>query len=153
MASSTNYDLTSVVGGYLDRHLIFPMLEFLSEKMVYDEQEMLEARLKLLSKTNMVDFAIDVFGQLHPGLEPEDLIKKRQSVLEELDRFNDIIQPVLNIISQTEVQEHITSSRQDHAQFEALLSRHGFKLDMIKPLYDFAKFQYECGKYPEADDY
>ena len=65
-------------------------------RQVYDEQEMLEARLKLLSKTNMVgapnmslimslygvlnyvcvcrcqvDFAIDVFGQLHPGLEPE----------------------------------------------------------------------------------
>lgn len=28
------YDLTSKVGGYLDRHLIFPMLEFLTEKKV-----------------------------------------------------------------------------------------------------------------------
>ena len=28
------YDLTSKIGGYLDRHLIFPMLEFLSEKKV-----------------------------------------------------------------------------------------------------------------------
>ena len=28
------YDLTSRVGGYLDRHLIFPMLEFLTEKKV-----------------------------------------------------------------------------------------------------------------------
>ena len=28
------YDLTSQIGGYLDRHLVFPMLEFLSEKRV-----------------------------------------------------------------------------------------------------------------------
>lgn len=28
------YDLTYKVGGYLDRHLIFPMLEFLTEKKV-----------------------------------------------------------------------------------------------------------------------
>ena len=110
------YDLTSKVGAFLDRHLILPMLEFLSEKkasavvmclrriailcathvtwlewktvtfpslspplpspnpsplptppspnpsplpipsllQVYEEKEMLEARLELLSKTNMV---------------------------------------------------------------------------------------------------
>lgn len=29
------YDLTSKVGGYLDRHLIFPLLEFLTEKKVW----------------------------------------------------------------------------------------------------------------------
>ena len=28
------YDLTSRIGGYLDRHLVFPMLEFLSERRV-----------------------------------------------------------------------------------------------------------------------
>ena len=34
MAEVAQYDLTSVIGGYLDRHLVFPMLEFLSEKKV-----------------------------------------------------------------------------------------------------------------------
>ena len=34
MAEMMEYDLTSVIGGYLDRHLVFPMLEFLSEKKV-----------------------------------------------------------------------------------------------------------------------
>lgn len=28
------YDLTAKIGGYLDRHLVFPMLEFLTEKKV-----------------------------------------------------------------------------------------------------------------------
>lgn len=34
MAEMMEYDLTSVIGAYLDRHLVFPMLEFLSEKKV-----------------------------------------------------------------------------------------------------------------------
>ena len=34
VTSEEQYDLTSVIGGYLDRHLVFPMLEFLSEKKV-----------------------------------------------------------------------------------------------------------------------
>ena len=34
MAEVAQYDLTSVIGSYLDRHLVFPMLEFLSEKKV-----------------------------------------------------------------------------------------------------------------------
>lgn len=31
---AAEYDLTSKIGGYLDRHLVFPMLEFLTEKKV-----------------------------------------------------------------------------------------------------------------------
>ena len=34
VSGEQQYDLTSVIGGYLDRHLVFPMLEFLSEKKV-----------------------------------------------------------------------------------------------------------------------
>lgn len=34
MEEMAQYDLTSVIGSYLDRHLVFPMLEFLSEKKV-----------------------------------------------------------------------------------------------------------------------
>jgi len=34
LINMAEYDLTSKIGGYLDRHLVFPMLEFLSEKRV-----------------------------------------------------------------------------------------------------------------------
>ena len=30
------YDLTAKVGQYLDRHLVFPLIEFLSGKEVFD---------------------------------------------------------------------------------------------------------------------
>ncbi len=67
------YDLTSKISSYLDRHLIFPMLEFLTEykvcligtifivcdvlfelTQIYDESDVLKSRIELLNKTNMV---------------------------------------------------------------------------------------------------
>ena len=59
------YDLTSKVGCYLDRHLVFPLLEFLSERDIFDEQDLQKGKLELLSNTNMVDFAMDVYKTLY----------------------------------------------------------------------------------------
>jgi translation initiation factor 3 subunit E len=55
-----DYDLTPQLGKYLDRHLVFPILEFLSERKLYNERDILEARLQLLSKTNMVSVSRDM---------------------------------------------------------------------------------------------
>jgi eIF3 subunit 6 N terminal domain len=54
------YDITTEVGNYLDRHLVFPLLEFLQLQGIYAEADILDAKLDLLSKTNMVDYAIDI---------------------------------------------------------------------------------------------
>ena len=61
------YDLTSKIGCYLDRHLVFPLLEFLSEKDIFDEHDLQKGKLELLSNTNMVDFAMDVYKSLYEG--------------------------------------------------------------------------------------
>lgn len=60
------YDLTSKIGCFLDRHLVFPLLEFLSERDIFDDRDLLKGKIDLLSSTNMVDFAVDVYKALHP---------------------------------------------------------------------------------------
>lgn len=59
------YDLTSKIAEYLDQHLIFPLLEFLSTRKIYDENSLLAIKLELLNSTNMVDFALESYKNLH----------------------------------------------------------------------------------------
>ena len=63
------YDLTNKIAQYLDRHMIFPLLEFLSSRKIYDEKSILAMKLELLNNTNMVDFAVDCYKNLYPGQE------------------------------------------------------------------------------------
>jgi translation initiation factor 3 subunit E len=63
MASTLTYDLTNTLAPFLDRHLVFPLLEFL-QKGRCDEKQIQQAKLELLSKTNMLDFAADTYEAL-----------------------------------------------------------------------------------------
>lgn len=99
------FDLTSRVGQYLDRHLVFPLLEFMSARQVcnlytnirkkgdkmlyhilqiYDEKEVLKAKLDILSKTNMIDYAIDIRKQLHADEEIPEVGNKTQFFFQNL---------------------------------------------------------------------
>lgn len=60
--SSVPYDLTHTIAPFLDRHLLFPLLEFL-QKGRCDEKQILEVKLQLLQKTNMVDFAAEIYKE------------------------------------------------------------------------------------------
>lgn len=60
-----DYDLTSRIAPHLDRHLVFPLLEFLQERDLYADDEILKAKIQLLSHTNMVDYAMDIHKALY----------------------------------------------------------------------------------------
>lgn len=59
------HDLTSRIAPHLDRHLVFPLLEFLQERQLYADEEILKAKINLLSQTNMVDYAMDIHKSLY----------------------------------------------------------------------------------------
>lgn len=64
-ADPLQYDLTTVVAKSLDRHLVFPLLEFLSQKQLYPAEDIESAKLELIEKTNMVDYAVDIYQGLN----------------------------------------------------------------------------------------
>lgn len=59
------YELSATLSKYLDRHLIFPLLEFLQDKGIYNEEDIMKSKIALLQKTNMVDFAMDIYKELY----------------------------------------------------------------------------------------
>ncbi|ELT88021.1 hypothetical protein CAPTEDRAFT_159549 [Capitella teleta] len=148
------FDLTTSMGKYLDRHLVFPLLEFLSNKQIYDETEMQKGKLDLLKSTNMVDFAMDVHRSLYPDQEvPESLQEKRTQVLSELKGLTVETEPVSRILEKEEVSSMIQSTRDGRTLFNFLTEKHGFNDGMLETLYKYSKFQYECGNYSGAAEY
>jgi translation initiation factor 3 subunit E len=65
MAAAVEHDLTQRISQFLDKHLVVALLEFLSQKQMYDPQDIEAAKLELIEKTNMVDYAVDIYQQLH----------------------------------------------------------------------------------------
>ena len=62
---AAKYDLTPRVAPNLDRHLVFPLLEFLQERQSYADEDILKAKIELLNQTNMVDYAMDIHKSLY----------------------------------------------------------------------------------------
>lgn len=64
-----DYDLTTKIIPYLDRHLVFPLLNFLSESEVFPAEQLIRAQYELAKETNMVDYYAGLYEQIHPGEE------------------------------------------------------------------------------------
>lgn len=62
---AAKYDLTQRIAPQLDRHLVFPLLEFLQDRSLYPDEDMLKAKIELLNNTNMVDYAMDIYKTLY----------------------------------------------------------------------------------------
>merc|ERR1719495_2350710 len=102
----------------------------------------------------MVDFAMDVFSSLYPDKEvPKELRDKRVAVVSELKSLQSAVVPVTQILEDKNVTEQIQNSRDGRQLFETLQKDHAFKPEYLDVLYDFAKFQYECGNYSGAAEY
>lgn len=144
------WDLSSKIVPYLDRHLVIPLLEFLSVKEFYSETDLLKAKLDVLSKTNMVDFVMDIHQILYPH-QDEPLAKlreKRQKVIETFDRLQNEAEPVVKMFTNSDVTAQAQSSRDPKQLLDYLVKHHNFNPALTDACHNFAKFQFDCGNYP-----
>lgn len=69
---------------FLDRHLLFPLLEFASARGLYDDASIQDAKVALLAQTNMVDYAADVWRAARGTEPPAEFAAKREEVVAKL---------------------------------------------------------------------
>eukprot|EP01135_Chromosphaera_perkinsii_P006531 Nk52_evm3s539 gene=Nk52_evmTU3s539 len=149
----STYDLTHEISQCLDRHLVFPLLQFLELKEIYSEADLMQGKIDLLSKTNMVDFAMDIHKQLHNTEDvPKELKDKREVVVENLKSLHAEVTPLIELLNDDEVLKQLRQDKLYNLQF---LQQHyeNFKPEMLDTLFDYAKFQFDCGNYSGAAEY
>lgn len=148
------WDLTPKISQYLDRHLVFPLLEFLSVNRVYEERELLLAKLDIVRNTKMIDYAIDIHKGLYGDAEiPEELLEKRAKVVSELKMCQDETAYIRNLLDDTAVTKQIEQTRDGRTLLDFLVKNNSFKVESLDSVYVLAKSQYECGNYQAATEY
>ncbi|TAQ87619.1 hypothetical protein B7494_g4043 [Chlorociboria aeruginascens] len=146
------YDLLPKLITHLDRHLIFPLLQFVGDVESEDDAanlETMKAKYELLRKTNMTDYVSSLYCELE-GVEepPKEFLTKRQEVLDLLEKYTQESEKITDLLGREDV---VTSLRSDKvANLEFLKKEHDVTIEMVNVLYEYGNFQYSCGNYGAA---
>ncbi|EOD34374.1 hypothetical protein EMIHUDRAFT_426559 [Emiliania huxleyi CCMP1516] len=141
-------DLTATVGKYLDRHMLLPLLDFLGSKKIFPDSELDAARLQVLEKTNMVDFAMEIYTKLNQGEVPAEMRAKRDEVMTALTALQLEVGPLYQIVSDGPLVANLRAERCFTPAF--LLEQHSVTAEHVAALGKYAKFTYDCGNYGAA---
>lgn len=79
------FDLTNTLAPFMDLHFMFPLIDFLSSNELYEEAQLMAAKLSLLKPTNMADFAVEIYQTLHDTTDvPAEFEDRRGAILDSL---------------------------------------------------------------------
>lgn len=146
---SVEWDLTSQVSPYLDRHMMFPLLEFLEANLGYASDEVQAARLALLRPTKMMDYALDIAGSDNPELTQE-LQQEKTRVLEQLEVLKQGCTKLQELCQHDEQLAKMKTSGQWNVH--ALQQNHAITKEMVDTYRQLARFKYDCGDYKASRD-
>lgn len=116
---------------------------------VYPVDELMKAKLDLLYPTNMVDFAMDIWQKLQNTDDvPEAMAQRRQEVLARLQKLEVETAPLREVLDDAPLVEHLRAEKA--FTLAALTDKYALGPDALGKLYEWARFQYECGNYGGA---
>ncbi|KAI9712302.1 MAG: eukaryotic translation initiation factor 3 subunit E [Bogoriella megaspora] len=145
------YDLLPKLIPNLDRHLVFPLLQFAGGDEEEEDPAITKAKFELLRHTNMADFVGNLYAQIH-GLDdkPQEYNDKRDAILLTREKYNEETEKIVGLLEDQEVVSNLRSDKV--ANLNYLKEQHGVTVDMVNSLYEMGQFQYSCGDYGGAAD-
>lgn len=121
------YDLLPTLVTKLDRHLIFPLLEFRRGQLENEDgvskdeaksRELLKATYELLNKTNMTDYVANLYCDLE-GLQdpPKEFADKRQKVIDTLEKYEETTGKIQELLGREDVVTNLRSDKVANLEF------------------------------------
>lgn len=143
------YNLLPKLMPNLDRHLLYPLLNFPNDEETEQPVEQLKVLLQLLQGTNMIDFVGDLYKRVN-GLDeiPEEYKQRREEVLNKRDQLEAATKKISDLLDDESVVTNLRSDKVQNLQY--LKENHGVTPEMVDALLEFGQFQYSCGIYPHA---
>lgn len=126
-----NSNLTTKLTPFLDSHLINQLLDFLLDNSIFEKQDILNAKLNVLSKTGLIDLQIESYKAVSKDV-PSDLQTKQNKTNEDIKLYDETSKPLRSWDNPED------SKVSKDEQLDAL-----FKL---------GKIQYESGNYTDASE-
>jgi translation initiation factor 3 subunit E len=103
------WDLTSKISPFLDRHMMFPLLHYLDElidagTINYASKDVAAARLALLRPTHMVDYAIDTYKAVHGNgaAAPKEMEEQKNQVFKQREELENSCKPLSDLCNNEE---------------------------------------------------
>lgn len=142
------YDNVPTLAKALDLHLMFPLVQFLEDRQVYAERELMKAKLEMLEATHMVDYMGDVHKQFHGTDEvPQRFKEKHEKVVDYLTFLETKAKPAVDLFDD---KAKVAVLNADGAVTDANLGRLGVAVENIEKLYEYAKAVYNAGNYEDS---
>lgn len=135
--TAADYELFLKLAPHLDRHMIFPLLEFSAGQLIDEEtekvtdekkaREITEAKFALLKKTDMADYVANLYCELH-GLDnpPVEYADRKQKVFAKLEKFEQETAVIRELLEREEVLNNLRSDKV--ANLEYLKKEHNVSI-------------------------
>ncbi|KAK4663857.1 eukaryotic translation initiation factor 3 subunit E [Podospora pseudopauciseta] len=165
MASTTasggsEYDLLNKLAPNLDRHMIFPLLEFSASQLVDEDgqvrdeakaRQITQAKFALTKRTNMTDYVANLYCELE-GLDeaPAEYTERKKQVFSQLEKYEQQTAKITELLERDDVVNALRSDKV--ANLEFLKREHDVTIDMVNALFDLGNLQYSCGNYGDATE-
>ena len=130
---------------YLDPHIVLPMLDFVEDRKLASSSEILEARIKAVSGTGMIDYLVELYQEAKQAV-PEDLAAKKAALMADFESKNAQIKPLLDVVEKTG-----TDSLKQIGLADFCL-KYNLSADILDVMFEYARLSYQVGDYKTSSE-
>ena len=130
---------------YLDAHLVLPMLDFLEEHKLASDQEILQARIKAVGTTYMIDYLMELQQEAKLAV-PEELKAKKEDLMRDFEAKQVTLRPLLEVVEKNGTDAIKQTSLADFCL------KYNLSADILDVMFDYARLSYQVGDYKTSSE-